>query len=154
MNYLIKILITSFIVSSSMVCSFGQTMTDLFLKLPNECIPEINKKERQILLQKGEYIIPGGDSIDTEKYDIEEGESTKDFLRVESSFTTGQRAFLAIELRIFKKSNDDTILIYSRYGGAEHFFYQQELIIFNIRNGGLKENMEHLLQIPLTLWNF
>jgi len=146
-----KLLLTIIILVFVHIAS-GQTIKRLFLKLPNECTPEINEKEKQILLQKGEYVIPGGDSIETVEYNVEE--TTKDFLRVEQSFTTGQRAFLAIELRIFKKSNGDTILIYSRYGGVPAFFNQQALLTFNIKNGKLIDNKENLLPDTVDLMNF
>ena len=134
----------------------AQTIKALFLKLPKECTPEINVKERQLLLQKGEYVEPGGDSEETEKYEIEEGEGEpdNDFLRVEQSSTTDQSGFLAIELKRFKKSNGDTILIYSRYGGVSAFFNQQALLIFNIKNGKLIDNKENLLPDTVDLMRF
>ena len=129
-----------------------QAMTGLFRLLPAACTPELNSKEREILIEKAEYIVPGGDSNETVKYSIDTTD-VKNYLRCEYSFTTGQRAFVIIEIKKFKRANGKFILMYSQYGGVPIEVEQREFIIYNIRNGKLIECREIMIPKDLGLKN-
>ena len=76
------------------ILSFSQSMASVFNLLPPDCTPELNSGERKILLKDKEYVLPGGDSIETVKYNIDIDEANQ-YLRYEFTYTTGQRAFIA-----------------------------------------------------------
>src|SRR5687767_8380991 len=88
---------------------FGQSMAEIFRLLPEDCTPELDSKQREILLQAGTYILPGGDSLETIEYELDSS-GFSDYLRYGFHYTTGQNAFLSIELRKFRR-NDGGILI-------------------------------------------
>lgn len=127
------ILVVTFIFSSN-----GQSMTGLFRLLPATYTPELNTKEKEILIKKGEYILPGADSNDTQQYVLDTGE-TENYLRCEYSFTTGQRAFSIIEIKRLKKTNGQFILVFSQYAGVPVEFEEREFKIYDIKNGKLIE---------------
>ena len=99
----------------------AQTAGTFFKLLPASCTPEISKKERNLLLKHGEYIIPGGDSDETVKYTVEE--VSNNYLQYEYSFTTGQRAFNEYELKVFKQKNGQAMILYSNYGGLPAAYF-------------------------------
>ncbi len=141
-----------------MLCGFyltanSQTMASLFLMLPSECTPELNIDERKILLQNGEYIIPGGDSLETVEYAMDTTSSIN-CLFYEFYFTTGQRAFITFELRKFKKNNGKEILVFTRCGGLAASYEQQDVRVFDIQKNYLKVNSSNLLPKNIALSKF
>ena len=143
---IISIFLTSF-------SSFSQSMTEIFRLLPSDCTPEIDSKQRDTLLKNGEYILPGGDSMETVKYTISTMESPF-FLRYEYSFATGQRGFLAFELKKFTRKGGNILIVFSRYGGVPVDAHQQELIVFDYKNKKLIPNKENLLfeEVPIKYY--
>jgi hypothetical protein len=152
MIFFAKLGLTSILVVTFAFGSQCQSMTGLFRLLPVACTPELNNKEKEILIEKGEYIVPGGDSNETVKYSIDTAE-VKNYLRCEYSFTTGQRAFVIIEIKKFKKTNGEFILVYSQYGGVPIEVEQREFKIYNIRNGKLIESKEIMIPKDIGLRN-
>ncbi len=124
--------------------SYGQSMSTLFRQLPLECTPELSYKERDSLLRNQKYTIPGGDTVETTMYSIDTSQS-KDYLRYEYTFITGQSGFIVFELRRLKKENGKTFIVFSRYGGTTYSFSQHELRVFDIINYSLKENKTQTL---------
>lgn len=140
MRQLFLLILTTFLLTDS----FAQTMTSIFRQLPSECTPELSSKQRDTLVVKGEYVVPGGDSIETLKYSIETNE-TKDYLRYEYNFTTGQSGFIVFELRRFQKENGKKFVVFSRFGGVSRNYYQHDLKVFDIEGAFLKENNSQTL---------
>jgi hypothetical protein len=149
MKVYIVVLALSFFPASG----YCQSMVEIFKKLPADCTPQLSKKERTILLQKGKYILPGSDSIETVVYSIDTN-TANDYLRYEYNFTTGQNGFITFELRKFKKANGKYIVVYSRIGGMLRAFDQQALTIYNLQNGKLVENKENLLPAEVPIKEF
>ena len=131
------------------ISAFGQTMTSIFRQLPPECTPELTIMERYILLKNGDYIIPGGDTIETIKYSIDTLEA-KDYLRYEFNFSTGQAGFIAFELKSFRTTDGRRFIIFSRCGGMNRAYDQQDIKIYELKNNILIENSKQKL-LPLTI---
>lgn len=106
----------------------GQSMESIFKLLPLECM-ELNGHQRDSLLRYREYVIPGGDSIETMKYDLSVDEINK-YLRYELSFTTGQNGFTVWEVRKFKRKDGSSLILFSSYGGLLRSFDQHEIYAF------------------------
>lgn len=126
----------------------GQTMSFFFKQIPAEWTPELSSKQKDTLLQKGNYIIPGGDSLNTTKYVVDI--TTTDYLSSEYSFTTGQKAFIHFELRRFTNTNGRQFIVYSTCSGMRKAYSQADLMIFDIENGILKQNIHQKL-LPETI---
>lgn len=122
----------------------SQSMATIFKLLPSTCTPELNIEERSILLNKKEYIVPGGDSLETVKYSIEVDEK-KDYARYEYTFTTGQAGFLIFQIRKFIKADGKSLLVFSRYGGTHFMYDQQEISVFEIHKNKLVQLKKQFL---------
>lgn len=127
------------------ILSFSQSMASVFNLLPPDCTPELNSGERKILLKDKEYVLPGGDSIETVKYNIDIDEANQ-YLRYEFTYTTGQRAFIAYEVRKFKKTDGSSLILFSSYGGLMRAFDQSEIHAFEYRNKRLVRLKKELFQ--------
>ena len=121
----------------------GQSMTSIFRLLPATCTPELNSTQKDTLLQTKEYIIPGGDTIETAKYEIEIDEA-QEYLRYDYYFTTGQKGFNTYEVRKFKKKDGSLIIVFSNYGGMTKAFDQTEIYAFRYQNDKLIKIDEQL----------
>jgi hypothetical protein len=64
-------------------------------------------------------------------YKLEELDLKKNFLRIEMSYETGQRAFIGFELRSFKATNGTPIIVFSNTSGVPHVFLQNDLTVFS-----------------------
>ena len=128
-------------------------MTEIFHLLPADCTPELDSKQKDTLLKNGEYALPGGDSMETLKYTISSMGSPF-YLQYEYSFTTGQRGFLAFELKKFTRKDGSILIVFSRYGGVPVDAHQQELIVFDYKNKKLIPNKENLLlrEVPIKYY--
>jgi hypothetical protein len=145
------IIICIFFPVSIKIC--GQSTVTFFRLLPPDCTPDLNAKEKNALLRKGTYTIPGGDSIETIQYTIDTTES-KNYLRYEYGFTTGQRGFVVFELRKLLRKNGEPLLIFSRYGGAPAAYDQHELRLFSYKSGKLAEINNNLLPKEIDIQDF
>jgi len=128
-------------------------MAEIFRLLPSYCAPELDSKQRDTLLKNGEYILPGGDSMETVKYTIDTTRSPF-YLHYVYDFTTGQRGFLSFELKKITRKDGTILIIFSRYGGVPVDAHQQELIVFNYKNKKLIPNKENLLlkEVPIKYY--
>ena len=126
----------------------SQTIAEIFKMLPASCSPEINQKQRALLLKRGEYTIPGGSSQETVKYVLDS--ISKNYMQYEYIFTTGQRGFNSYEVKRFKKTNGEDFILFSNYGGMRASFFQNELKVFYLRNNKLIEDTQQKL-LPQTL---
>jgi hypothetical protein len=128
-----KILLLYILVYLVPSLSVGQSMSSIFELLPKECTPELNLQQKRILLKDKDYIIPGGDSLETTKYTLEIDEANQ-YLRYEFYFTTGQKGFNDYEVRKFRKSNGSVLIVFSASGGVTRSFDQTEIYAFEYRN--------------------
>jgi len=132
---------------------FGQSMTEIFRLLPEDCTPELDAKQRDTLLQTGTYILPGGDSLETIEYELDSS-GFSDYLRYGFHFTTGQNAFLSIELRKFKKADGGILIVYSRIGGMLRAYDQHDIFIFDYKNSKLTLSKQKLLPMNVPIKDF
>jgi hypothetical protein len=129
-------------------------MSSIFRQLPEICTPELSHKQRDTLLKEGKYILPGGDSDETVEYTIDTSENN-DYLSYEYNFTTGQNGFIVFALRRFQKSDGESIVIFSRYGGMKRAFGQQDLKFFDIKEHSLSEiNASQFLPDSISIEQF
>jgi hypothetical protein len=127
--------------------SFGQSIQDLFKILPLQYTPDLTISARDSLLQFNSYTIPGGDTLSTEEVSITERQD--DFLQLNYGFTTGQKAFIIIELRKFVKRNGDIVVVYAKFGGMQKAFDQHALVTFDYHGKQLVLNKG--LGLPETI---
>lgn len=126
-------------------------MKTIFHLLPLSCTPELNAKQKDSLLKFKEYTIPGGDSVETVKYDFSMDEKNK-YISYEYSFTTGQRAFDHYEIKTFTKTDGRTLVLFAKYGGMRKVsFFQDELTFFSYENNKLTRLKEKLLPKNISL---
>ena len=118
--------------------SDAQTIGSIFISLPKDCIPDLNISQKKFLLKNKEYILPGGDSLETIKYTIAVDEKNQ-YLSCKMNFTTGQNGFSIIQIRKFIKKDGGSLIVFSRYGGLLHSYFQDEIRCFNSRNNKLTE---------------
>ena len=132
---------------------FGQSMTEIFRLLPEDCTPELDLRQRDTLLQTGTYILPGGDSLETIEYELDSS-GFSDYLRYGFHFTTGQNAFLSIELRKFKKDDGGILIVYSRVSGMLRAYDQHDILIFDYKDSKLVQGKQRLLPIEIPIKEF
>jgi hypothetical protein len=129
-------------------------MVSVVKLLPKECIPDLNIKQKTILLKKAFYELPGGDSEETIQYTLDTPVQ-KNYISFGFSFTTGQNGFNTFEVKRFKKKNGDGLIIFSRFGGTISMYSQDTLKVFSYINGALVENKkQHLLPQSISINNF
>ena len=148
-----KCLIVLLLMSLANFGSYSQSMAEIFKLLPPECTPELNSKQRDTLLKNGEYILPGGDSLETIEYELDSS-GFSDYLRYGFHFTTGQNAFLSIELRKFRRNNGRILIVYSRVGGMLRAYDQHEIFIFDYKDSKLVLNRQKLLPLNIPINDF
>ncbi len=149
MKFLLVLLSISFVP----FCSYCQSMTEIFRLLPEDCTPELDSKQRDTLLQAGTYILPGGDSLETIEYDLDSS-GFSDYLRYGFHYTTGQNAFLSIELRKFKRNNGSILIVYSRVGGMLRAYDQHDIFIFDYKGSKLSLTKQKLLPVEVPIKDF
>ena len=131
---------------------FSQSMTEIFRLLPAEYILDLDLKQRDTLLEKGEYMLPGGDSEITEKCTI--SFDSPDYVFFNYYFTTGQNGFVTIELRKFLRNDGRILIVYSRVGGMLRAYDQQSIFIFEYKDSKLALNKQKLLPTDVPIKDF
>jgi hypothetical protein len=132
--------------------SFGQTIRDLFLTLPDHYMPQLSKTAKDSLLRFNTYIFPGGNSIETKKCTF--SAETDDHLIVEYGYTTGQQDFKIFQLRKILKSDGTPCVIFARYEGLDRSFVQQGLYVFAYKNNTLVKDPSIILPETVSVKEF
>jgi|SRR5882724_7150318 len=109
----------------------AQDIKYFFKILPAYYTEDLNGPTKDSLLQKKNYYPASNDSEEVIVYKLEELDLEKNFLRVEMSYESGQRAFIAFELRSFKATSGNSIIVYSNTSGVPHDFSQNKLVVFS-----------------------
>jgi hypothetical protein len=133
--------------------SFSQSMAQIFRLLPDEYSLDLNSKQKDTLLRDEEYILPGGDSIETVQFELSLNEEIG-YGRFGFRFTTGQNGFVSVELRKFKENDGSILIVYSRVGGMLGAFDQQDVLFFKYKNSKLILSNEKLLPQSIPVKNF
>ena len=66
-----KYISTFFLTITLYISTYGQSLTFFFKNLPPDCTPELTFTQRDSLLKRLDFVIPGGDSIETVKYTLD-----------------------------------------------------------------------------------
>ena len=109
----------------------AQDIKYFFKILPAFYTKDLNGPTKDSLLQRKNYYPASNDSEEVIVYKLEELDLKKNFLRIEMSYETGQRAFIAFELRSFKVANGNSIIVFSNTSGAPHEYLQNNLTVFS-----------------------
>lgn len=89
------------------------------------------------LIRNGVYILPGADSIISERYTY--FSDNVFFAELTYDYITGQNGFYKIEIRKYPKTDGDCIFLWSKYGGTKQIFDQLEIFSLTVENGSIKE---------------
>ncbi len=149
MKTILKILIAMTVLTIS---SNSQTIDDYFKSLPAKYSFDLTKTAKDSLLIYENYTIPGGDSSSTEVIGITE--KRNDFIELHYGFSTGQRAFQIIQLRLFKKIDGTPLIVYSKFGGLQRAFDQHFLITYEYKKGNLLKTPEVFLPETIPFNSF
>lgn len=149
MRFLISILLFLFISFNSL----AQSMAEILRLLPAEHALDLDLKQRDTLLQNGEYILPGGDSLETIKFELSLDDESG-YIRFSLGFTTGQNGFVLIELRRFKRNDGSILIVYSRVGGALRAYDQHDILFFDYKNSKLVLSKKKLLPVNIPIKDF
>jgi len=122
----------------------SQSMQSIVLQLPQAYVPDLDSKQRQLLLKKVFYELPGGDSEETIQYELDTP-VLKNYIHFGFNFTTGQAGFGSFELKRFKRITGQDLIIFSRFGGASSLYEQHYLKIFFLDKGKLTEDRKQKL---------
>ncbi|MFO8147167.1 MAG: hypothetical protein ACQEWG_12725 [Bacteroidota bacterium] len=104
------------------------------------------------LLQFNSYTIPGDDTLEIMEVAITE--KSEEFMQLTYSFTTGQRAFVIIQIRVFQKRDGKPLIVYAKFGGLPRAFDQHILKIFDFSAGSLIETQKKLLPETIGVKEF
>jgi hypothetical protein len=110
---------------------FAQDIKYFFEKLPSFYIEDLSKQAKDSLLAGKSFYPPGNDSEEVAVYKVEELDLKKNFIRIEMSFETGQRAVLAFELRSFRNTGGNSIVVFSSVSYIPHESTQNSLVVFS-----------------------
>jgi hypothetical protein len=112
-------------------CStLAQNIVDFFLLMPKGRFEFLSKEARDSLVRQGKYYPPDNvPDVEVITYSLSV-DSSRNYLRVEMNFETGQSAFSICELRAWRTTSQHFIVVYSEVSGAPGFFGQGDLLVF------------------------
>lgn len=105
-----------------------------FKLLPLKFTPELTTTGKDSLIKLETYILPGGDSLEQVQYYLRKDTNS---LSIHYEFTTGQRAFRVMQIKMIQSKNNDTIILFSSFFGDHTLFNQEEFALFNFKNNSL-----------------
>ena len=111
-------------------CLLAQDIKYFFKKLPPSYTEEFTLKTRDSLLEGKSYYPSSNDSEEVIVYKLEVLDLKKNWLRIEMSYESGQRAFKTLEIRSFKTKTGNSIIVFSDYSGVPHDSWQNILSVF------------------------
>ena len=112
-------------------CLPAQNINYFFKRLPASYTKEFSAKTKDSLLEGKNYYPASNDSEEVVVYKLEQQDLKKNWLRIEMSFESGQRAFETIELRSFKTKTGNSIVVFSGFSGVPHQSWQNNISIFS-----------------------
>ncbi len=133
----------------------AQDIKDIFKILPATYTEDLNVAAKDSLLKGKDFYPANNDSNQIVVYRLEKLDSNKNFLRVEMSFESGQAGYVIIELRSFKTTKENWIIVLSKVDGTHNMFNQNTLVVFsyNKPSGLTKTNLLGLIQ-NVSIRNF
>ena len=132
----------------------GQSISDLFLQLPDTIVDNLTAKERAKIITNKSCHLSGNSKEEKVVYTLEENDSAKDFLRIEMTFESGQDGYETFELRSFDMQSGGKLVIYSNIGGAHDDYNQNKLIVFEYKNGKLQPSKTSYLPKEIGIKDF
>ena len=112
-------------------CLAAQEIKHLFKLLPPSYTKELSAKTKDSLLEGKNYYPASNDSEEVIVYKLAQLDANKNWLRIEMSYESGQRAFKTIELRSFKNKAGASIVVFSDFSGVPHNSWQNDLSVFS-----------------------
>jgi len=114
------------------VSSYGQSMRSLFVMLPDECTPGLDKDGRRALVEAAtqEYVVPGHSQEEVLDYSIDT--VTANYLAYEYSNKKGRGRNVAYEIKEFKMSGGKYILLFSKNSDTRSTSNKYESHVYNI----------------------
>src|SRR5258705_10599969 len=110
----------------------AQNISYFFKILPASYTEELNVNAKDSLLQGKNFYPADNDSLEVVVYKLEELDTKRNFLRIAMSFETGQAGYLVFELRSFKTTNGNVIVVFSNVSGTSRSgFFQNSLVVFS-----------------------
>lgn len=119
------------------ICTQAQTMNNLFLKLPVSCTPGMCKNDRDMLVQKGEYIV-GQSCRNMVDYSIDT--VTDNYLSYEYSCTKWEGSYASFEIKEFKTTEGKNILLFSKNSDTKSTATEFDLQTYLVTDSSLVEN--------------
>lgn len=98
----------------------------VFKLLPADKVYSLTVATRDSMLNGKTYYPAGNDSSEIIAYNYGSSEYVEDYLYISLSFETDQRATGMIEIRSFKSTNGDNMIIVSQTSGTSGVVYNQE----------------------------
>ena len=126
----------------------GQNIEAIAKMLSPELLPKLTESRIDSLLTDGHYIIPGGDTIVTEQYHVEQ--YGDEYLKLTFSFDPGPSGYFIIELRRFNRVNGSPIVVYTKWGGGRRVYDQHNLLVFEYEEDKLVESKTVVLPKKLS----
>ena len=125
-----KSLISCYLLFSSVFLT-AQDIKYFFKLLPAAYTEELSAKTRDSILDGKSYYPASNDSDEIVVYQLAVIDLEKNWLRIEMSFESGQRAFRTFELRSFKTKTAKSIIVFSDFSGVPHISWQNNLTVFS-----------------------
>lgn len=141
------ILILLFLLQS--LLSFGQSLNDFLISLPNSLLYHLTREQRTMLIQDSIFYDPNNVEDHIIVYKLSRSDES---ISIEMSYESGQRAFFITQLR-FWSYGSEKIFVLSEYGGVPIDYHQSELRTYRLVNGELFE-IENLLPGKLSIKDF
>lgn len=110
--------------------SQSKLIKEVFRNLPADKVYDLTIGTRDSMLQGKTYYPDSNDSIEVQAYNYGISETVKDYMYVSLSFETGQRGTGMIEIRNFKTTKGENIILFSRTGGVWQVSYNQHEVSF------------------------
>jgi len=133
--------------------SQSKPIDKVLLLLPDGLISNLTIMDRQTILEKKKFYPSDNTEESITVFELRDNDKYNDRLSLRSSFETGQTLNGITELRIFFKTNGDTIVILSSYGGTNGLVEQLNLYTFSLKNETLI-NQENLLPENIPIKDF
>lgn len=122
------------------ICGNAQTkmIKEVFRLLPADKIYGLTVGTRDSMLRGKTYYPADNDSTSTEAYNYGISTNVKNYMYVSMSYETAQRASSMVEIRRFKTTKGENLIVVSQTGGVWPINYQQNDLSLFIYDGGKK----------------
>lgn len=129
--------------------SFGQSLDDFLIALPNSLLYDLTREQRTVLIQDSILYDPNNVEHHIIVYKLSRSDES---ISIEMSYESGQRAFFITQLKSWSYDSEKMFVL-SEYGGVPIDYYQRELRTYRLVNDKLFE-IENLLPGNISIKDF